>query len=61
MEDAEGELEMDNSDCKIAVKKVSFKLKQVVKQRIGHHSDISEIEIISQTVSGPAAEEGNWK
>jgi len=47
--------------ARLLSKKVSFKLKQVVKQRIGHHSDISEIEIISQTVSGPAAEEGNWK
>jgi len=29
-EDAEGELKMDNSDCKIAVKNVEFAIRQVI-------------------------------
>ena len=46
MEDAEGELEIDNSDCKVGVSKVEFALQQVVKQRIGGHSDVTTREII---------------
>ena len=61
MEDAEGELEIDNSECKVGVSKVEFALLQVVKQRIGHHHESTEREILRQVIQGPAAEEGNWK
>lgn len=61
MDVAEGEIEIDNSECNVAVSEVSFAITQVMKQEI-HHIPLSEENIIlERTISGPAAQEGGWK
>lgn len=45
-EHAEGELKIDNGSCKIAVKKVTFSIEQVMKQHIGHHNHVETKTII---------------
>lgn len=58
---AEGELKIDNSQCKVAVKEVRFSIEQVVKQRIGNHTHTEKRTIIKQNCAGPGASEGDWK
>lgn len=60
-EHAEGELKINNGNCKIAVSKVTFSIEQVMKQHIGHHTHVDKKTIIKQTCDGPAANDGDWK
>ena len=60
-ETAEGDLKIDNSNCKVAVKEVRFSIEQVVKQRIGHHTHTETRTIIKKDCSGPGPGDGDWK
>jgi len=60
-EEAEGEVKIDNSDCKLAVTKVTFSIVQVLKQKIGHHKHHEEKTIIKKEKEGPKPGEGDWK
>ena len=60
-EDAEGDLKIDNSNCKIKVKEVKFAVEQVLRQKIGRHTHVERRTIIKKEVSGPDANEGDWK
>ena len=59
-EDAEGDLMIDNSNCKVKVKEVKFAIEQVLKQKVGHHTHTERKTIIKKEISGPDANEGNW-
>lgn len=61
MEVAEGELKINNSNCKVKVKEVRFSIEQVLKQKVGHHSHTEKRTIISKKCAGPDANEGDWK
>lgn len=52
---------MDNSNCKIAVSKVTFAIVQKTKQKIGKHHHVEEHSIISKSIEGPAAGQEDWK
>jgi hypothetical protein len=58
---AEGDLKIDNGNCKVKVKEVRFSIEQVMKQRIGHHSHTEKRTIIKKTCDGPEANDANWK
>ncbi len=60
-EKAEGEIKIDNSQCKVAVTRVTFAIIQELTQKIGHHHNREQKTIIKETVDGPGAEEGDWK
>ena len=60
-EDAEGKIEIDNSQCKIAVTKVQFAILQVVSQKIKHHNQRTTKTIIERSVKGPDAGKGDWE
>ena len=60
-EEAEGEIKIDNENCKLAVTKVTFSIVQRLQQHIGHHRHVEEKTIISKEKEGPAAGEADWK
>ena len=57
---ATGELKIDNSNCKIAVKKVTFSIMQRVQMRILHHHHTETFTIIKDSCDGAAAGDGHW-
>ena len=60
-EKAEGEIKIDNSQCKVAVTRVRFSIIQELRQKIGHHHDTETKVIIQESCEGPGPEEGGWK
>lgn len=60
-ETAEGDLKIDNSNCKVKVSEVKFSIEQVLKQKIGHHTHTEVRTIIKKEIEGPDANEGDWK
>ena len=60
-ETAEGDLKIDNSNCKVKVTEVKFSIEQVLKQRVGDHTHTETRTIIKKEMDGPAANEGDWK
>lgn len=59
-ETAEGEIWIDNSMCQLPVRTVTFSIEQVLTQQIGQRSQSTTREVISTSVSGPAAWQENW-
>lgn len=58
-EDAEGEIKINNTDCKVAVTDVCFFIEQVMSQKIKSHHQEERITIIKKNIPGPAAG-ANW-
>ena len=58
---AEGDLKIDNGNCKVKVKEVKFSIEQVLKQKVGHHTHTERRTIISKKCDGPSANESDWK
>merc|ERR1712083_165091 len=49
-ETAEGDLKIDNSNCKVKVSEVKFSIEQVLKQKIGHHTHTEVRTIIKKEI-----------
>ena len=60
-EKAEGDLKIDNSNCKVKVKEVKMAIVQVLKQKVGHHTHTENRTILKKDISGPDAGDGDWK
>ena len=56
---AEGEININNSACKLAVTDVCFFIEQVITQKIKAHRQEERIIIIKKNIPGPAAG-ANW-
>lgn len=60
-EEAEANVEIDNSQCNLAIKGVKLAIRQELRQKIGRrHSEVTNM-ILEREIDGPAAQAGDWK
>ena len=59
-EEAEANVEIDNSQCNLAIKGVKLAIRQELKQKIGRRHSHDIYMILLQEINGPAAQVSDW-